>query len=189
RERRSRCEFPWARSASAQITRRHFPPPSRSKAAQRAARNTHRPLRPFRRNEMARKQKPREGRGESILVIDESVESLASTERVLAASGYSVIAVDNAPEGLAILRERPVDLVLVDYFMPVMTGEAFVKELRQFNKLVQVVLQTGYASEQPPREMLRLLDIQGYYDKSEGPDKLLLWTEVGLKAARTLRHL
>jgi diguanylate cyclase (GGDEF)-like protein len=54
---------------------------------------------------------------------------------------------------------------------------------------VQVVLQTGYASEQPPRAMLRRLDIQGYYDKSEGPERLLLWTDVGLKAAYTVQML
>ena len=33
------------------------------------------------------------------------------------------------------------------------------------------------------------LDIQGYHDKSEGPDKLLLWTDAALKAAQHLRRL
>ena len=73
--------------------------------------------------------------------------------------------------------------------MPGMTGEEVVTQLRQFDPYVQVILQTGYASEQPPREMLRRLDIQGYYDKSEGPEKLLLWTDVGLKAAFTIQLL
>ncbi len=36
---------------------------------------------------------------------------------------------------------------------------------------------------------MRRLDIQGYCDKAEGPDKLLLWAEVGLKAAYTLQLL
>jgi diguanylate cyclase (GGDEF)-like protein len=94
-----------------------------------------------------------------------------------------------AKEGLEILRTRRVDLVLVDYFMPGMTGEDFVRELRTFDPLAQVILQTGYASEQPPREMLRKLDIQGYYDKSEGPDKLGLWIDVGLKAAYSTQLL
>jgi len=63
--------------------------------------------------------------------------------------------------------------------MPGMTGEQVVTALRQFNPHVQIILQTGYASECPPREMLHRLDIQGYFDKSEGPDKLLLWVDVG----------
>ena len=69
--------------------------------------------------------------------------------------------------------------------MPGITGDEVVAQLRQFNTHVQVILQTGYASEQLPREMLRRLDIQGYHDKSEGPEKLLLWADVGLKAAYT----
>ncbi len=48
---------------------------------------------------------------------------------------------------------------------------------------------TGYANEWPPREMLRRLDIQGYHDKSEGPDRLLLWTDAGLKAASAIQCL
>lgn len=113
----------------------------------------------------------------------------APTERLLAREGHTVIAANNPLQALEILRRERVDLVLVDFFMPQMTGEAFVMELRSFNPLVQVILQTGYASEQPPRELLRRLDIQGYFDKSEGPDKLLLWTDVGLKAAFAVQLL
>ena len=54
---------------------------------------------------------------------------------------------------------------------------------------MQVILQTGYASEQTPRELLHRLNIQGYYDKTEGPEQLLLWTTVGLKAAYTIQLL
>ena len=79
--------------------------------------------------------------------------------------------------------------MLLDYFMPGMTGEQVVAELRKFDPFVQVILQTGYASEQPPRELLHRLDIQGYYDKTEGPEQLLLWTTVGLKAAYTIQLL
>ena len=52
-----------------------------------------------------------------------------------------------------------------------------------------MVLQTGYASDKPARDMMRQLDIQGYCDKAEGPEKLLLWTEVGLKSAHTVQML
>jgi CheY-like chemotaxis protein len=73
-----------------------------------------------------------------------------------------VLTAPSAADALELLRRRSVDLVLVDYFMPGMTGEDFVRGLRTFNPLIQVILQTGYASEQPPRELLRRLDIQGY---------------------------
>lgn len=127
--------------------------------------------------------------GKTVLLVDDNVEYLASTRRMIERDGHDVIASERATEALAVLRERAVDLVIVDFFMPGMTGEEFVTELRTFNRTVQVVLQTGYASEQPPRELLRRLDIQGYHDKSEGPDKLRLWVDVGLRAAYTIQLL
>ncbi len=108
---------------------------------------------------------------------------------MLAREGHLVLTAENGPEAIEILKNQHVDVVLLDYYMPGMTGEEVVEQLREFNPLVQVILQTGYASDNPPREMLRRLDIQGYYDKSEGPEKLLLWTDVGLKASFAIQLL
>lgn len=137
---------------------------------------------------MARKKTERSS-GYTILVVDDNEEYLEVTRRLLEREGHEVLAVTNGPDALAQLRQSQIDLLLLDYFMPGMTGEDVVVQLRQFNPYVQVILQTGYASEQPPRELLRRLEIQGYYDKSEGPDKLLLWTDVGLRVAYTIQLL
>jgi diguanylate cyclase (GGDEF)-like protein len=131
----------------------------------------------------------REGSGRTILLVDDSLEILESSRALLEREGHTVLVADNGPDALAILRREDVELLLVDYFMPGMTGEDVVRELRTFNTRVQVILQTGYASERPPREMLAKLDIQGYCDKSEGPEELLLWTDVGLKFAKQVRTL
>lgn len=120
--------------------------------------------------------------GYTILLVDDDVNYLESARALLEREGHEMIVASTGAEALRLLSERTIDLVLLDYFMPGKTGEQVVTELREFNKEVQVILQTGYSSETPAREMLRRLDIQGYYDKSEGPEKLLLWTDVGLKA-------
>jgi diguanylate cyclase (GGDEF)-like protein len=138
---------------------------------------------------MARKSKAGRASGNTILLVDDNPEYLEATRLVLEREGHQVLTAANGPDALAILQKTNVDLLLLDYFMPGMTGEEVVTQLRKFNQYVQVILQTGYASEQPPRELLRRLDIQGYYDKSEGPDKLLLWTDVGLKTAYTIQLL
>jgi len=138
---------------------------------------------------MARKTKSRLVSGSTILLVDDSPEYLEATSGLLEREGHQVLRAASGPDSLEILRNQKVDLLLLDYYMPSMTGEEVVAELRRFNPFVQVILQTGYASEQPPRELLRRLDIQGYFEKSEGPDKLLLWTDVGLKAAYTVQLL
>ncbi len=136
---------------------------------------------------MPRKSKTEHASGYTLLVADDSLDYLEATRLLLEREGHKVLTASNGPDTLAILREQHVDLLLLDYFMPGMTGEEVIRELRQFDQHLQVVLQTGYASEKPPRELLRRIDIQGYHDKSEGPEKLLLWTDVGLKMAHTLR--
>jgi len=70
-----------------------------------------------------------------------------------------------------------------------MSGEDVVHAIRALDADVQIVLQTGYSGEKPPRDMLRVLDIQGYHDKTDGPERLLLWVDVALKAADQLRHI
>jgi diguanylate cyclase (GGDEF)-like protein len=127
--------------------------------------------------------------GNNILLVDDNLEYLTASRTLLEHEGHVVLTADNGPDALEILKSQKVDLLLLDYYMPGMTGEEVVTRLRQFNSVVQVILQTGYSSEQPPRELLRRLDIQGYYDKSEGPEKFLLWTDVGLKLAYTVQLL
>lgn len=127
--------------------------------------------------------------GSRILLVDDQEEYLEANKMLLENQGHTVLTASSGPEALRLLRISAVDLVLLDFFMPGMTGEEVVEELRQFNTLVQVVLQTGYASEKPARELLKRLDIQGYHDKSDGPEKLLLWADVGLKAASQLASI
>src|SRR5688572_31660817 len=134
-------------------------------------------------------EKTTQGNGHLLLLIDDNAEYVRATKRILERAGHRVITASGGTEGLEIARTQPIELILVDYLMPGMNGEEFVRELRSFNKTVQVILQTGYASELPPAAMLRKLDIQGYHDKGDGPYKLLLWTDVGLQSARTVKRL
>jgi diguanylate cyclase (GGDEF)-like protein len=138
---------------------------------------------------MTRRAKIEKASGYTVLLVDDNPDYLQATRLLLEREGHNVLTATNGPEALGILPQQKVDLLLLDYFMPGMTGEQVVSEIRKFDPFVQVILQTGYASEQPPRELLHRLNIQGYYDKTEGPEQLLLWTTVGLKAAYTIQLL
>jgi two-component system cell cycle response regulator len=138
---------------------------------------------------MARKFKSKQLSGKHILLVDDDQEYIAATQKLLENEGHNVSTAKNGSDALKALKQNHYDLILVDYYMPKMTGEELVTRLREFNPFIQVILQTGYASEQPPRELIHRLDIQGYYNKSDGPEKLLLWVDVGLKAAYTVQLL
>jgi signal transduction histidine kinase len=118
----------------------------------------------------------------TVLVVDDQPDTLDSVRLLLEREGHRVLTAASGAAALMLLGSERVHLALVDYLMPRMTGEELVGRIRELDPTIQVILQTGYAGERPAREMMRRLDIHGYHDKAEGPDKLLLWVDVALKA-------
>ena len=138
---------------------------------------------------MARLKQNAPQTGHTILVVDDDLSLLHSLESLLVQYGHTVFTASSGEQALAVLRQHEIHLMLLDYFMPEMTGEDVVIAARGFNRSTQIVLQTGYSSERPALEMLERLDIQGYHDKSEGPDKMMVWVNAALKSFRQVRAL
>jgi CheY-like chemotaxis protein/GGDEF domain-containing protein len=136
---------------------------------------------------MARKSGISTPSSKTILCIDDQTDFLEAISSLLSRQGHRVLTASDGSTGLAMLRTEHVDLLLLDYFMPGMTAEDVLAHV--WNPSLQVILLTGYSSEKPPREMLSKLNIQGYCDKSRGPDELLLWVDVGLRSAATVAAL
>ena len=134
---------------------------------------------------MARKYQNATPSGHTILVIDDSPDIVQSSRSLLEAEGHRVLTATDGPSGIAMAEREHPHLILVDYFMPGMTGEEVVRAIRTRDRLVQIILQTGYSGEKPARVMLRQLDIQGYHDKGAGAEQLLLWVDSALKAYRS----
>lgn len=134
---------------------------------------------------MARRPNPSSGR--TILCVDDQVEFLESTAALLERQGHRVLSAQSGAEALVVLEKEKVDLLLLDYFMPGLTAEEIIAGVR--DPTLQVILLTGYSTEKPPREMMERLDIQGYCDKSRGPEELLLWVAVALRHGAVVRQL
>ncbi|MFV8749979.1 diguanylate cyclase [Nannocystaceae bacterium ST9] len=136
---------------------------------------------------MPRLKKP--AGGARIAIIDDDPELLLSTRRLLADEGHTVQAVATASAGIELVREFKPQLVLLDYYLGSGIGADVVRSIRRFDDMVQVLLVTGYAAEQPARKLLEELDIQGYHDKADGPERLLVWVAASLKHARLLERM
>jgi len=125
----------------------------------------------------------------AFLLVDDQQDTLLSVGDLLRWEGHRVLTAESGPQALDVIKANDLHLIIVDYFMPRMTGAELVREIRAFDPYVQIVLQTGYSGERPPRVMLGELDIQGYHDKADGPERLLLWVDVALKAFRMVHTL
>lgn len=138
---------------------------------------------------MSRRHRPLLDRRITVLLVDDDAEFLLATSLLLESEGYAVFRANCGALALELLDTHCIDVMLVDYWMPDTNGESLVAEVRRVHQELQIVLLTGYANEKPPRELLRTLDIQGFCDKGEGPERILLWTDVAAKAAAALVRL
>jgi len=124
-----------------------------------------------------------------ILLVDDDIDIINTNSKLLEMKGYNVISTPSGNQAIDIIKNQNIDLVILDYFMPEITGEQVVKEVRSFNKEVVILLQTGYAGERPPLKMLEELDIQGYHDKTEGIENLLLWIAACTRSCAQIREI
>ena len=84
-------------------------------------------------------------RGASILVCDDDGDVRSLVSSFLRDVGYTVWEANNPTLALQILRrERSIDLLLVDYAMPEMSGPAVIDQARAFQPGLKTLLITGY---------------------------------------------
>ena len=87
----------------------------------------------------------------SILAVDDEAGFLGFLKSVLECQGY-VVQTTSSPEDAIKFYEkrwREFDLVLLDLWLPSMTGDIVYKELKRINPDVKVVLLTGYEESVP----------------------------------------
>jgi NADH:ubiquinone oxidoreductase subunit E len=114
----------------------------------------------------------------TILVVDDEMIVRASCERILGPEGYGVNTAASAKEALGLLDNNTYDLIITDIMMPEMNGLEFMKQVRVKNPDINIVVVTGYPSQESIKESLnhRIVD---YLPKPFSPALLL---EVANKA-------
>ncbi len=83
----------------------------------------------------------------NILWVDDNIEELRSHVMYLGEKGYEVTGVTNGLDGLATLREKDFDAVLLDEMMPGMGGLETLEELRKVNQHIPVIMITKSEAE------------------------------------------
>lgn len=120
-----------------------------------------------------------------ILVVDDEqgiIDSLA-----IFLNQYSITGVTDPLEAIELLKKEHFDLLILDFLMMPIHGDQVVEEVRKFNKDLYILLLTGHKDLAPPMETIKRLDIQGYCEKSDKFDQILLLVESGLKSVSQMR--
>jgi DNA-binding response OmpR family regulator len=86
---------------------------------------------------------PADNRAPRILVIDDDGVTRLVLGAALRDAGYEVEEVGDGAEGIAAFRARPADLVISDLVMPQHGGLETVRELRQSDPKVRILVVSG----------------------------------------------
>jgi DNA-binding response OmpR family regulator len=78
-----------------------------------------------------------------VLVVDDDPGMIEFARDALTAEGFEVISANNGEQGLRLLKQEPVDLVIMDILMPVKDGLETMMELRKGQKAPKVIAMSG----------------------------------------------
>ena len=125
------------------------------------------------------------GNREYILLIEDEPDVADLASEMLAEEGYRVVIAHDGFEALKIYERmgKKIGLVILDYFLPVIDGDAVFEELRSLNPKVDVVLSSGFAEQSKIGSMLAQ-GLRGFIPKPYSRDKLLEQVRSTLDAAR-----
>jgi len=125
------------------------------------------------------------GARELLLLIEDEADVAETAAQMLTDEGYKVIIAGDGFEALKIYEKigRQIGLVILDYFLPVMDGDAVFDELRGMNPVVNVVLSSGFAEQHKISAMLAQ-GLQGFIPKPYTREKLLAQVRSTLDASK-----
>ena len=124
-----------------------------------------------------------------ILVVDDEIGIIDTLSVILKRSGYDFTGVVDPLEAVEKVRNEKFDLMILDYLMYPVHGDKVVQMIREFNREIYILLLTGHVDLAPPLETIKALDIQGYCEKSDRFDQLLLLVESGIKSIAQMRTI
>ena len=106
------------------------------------------------------------------LIVDDEQKIRRLYKEYLAAEDFEVLEAENGEQAsLTLIREQNIDLVLLDIRMPIVSGAVLFDIIKLNNPNAKVLVSSVYPLEDQ-RRVIRGAD--GYFDKSEGPEVLMM---------------
>ena len=125
-----------------------------------------------------------------ILAVDDDDLILSSLDALFRIeTEYELVAAQSAREAEAIIRARPVDLVLSDFLMPEVNGVELLKRVRKLQPDVPRILLTGFADKENAIRGINEAGLYHYLEKPWDNESLLLIVRNALAEQNLRREL
>jgi two-component system response regulator HydG len=119
-----------------------------------------------------------------ILVIEDDLTFCRILEGFLSKNGYSVAVCHKGQEGMKAFDADKIDLVLLDYRLPDMTGMDVLTELKKVSLTVPVIIMTSFSDIRTAVKAMKMGAFE-YITKPVNPDELLMLVQQALKKEKT----
>ena len=119
----------------------------------------------------------------TILIIDDEASIRESLSGILADEGFRSLSAEDGQQGLSLLEEEQVDLVLLDIWMPGLDGLEVLKRIKESQADLPVIMISGHGTIETAVQATKM----GAYDFIEKPpsyDKIILSINNALDLAR-----
>lgn len=90
-----------------------------------------------------------------ILVVDDEEEICAMISRRFRMLGHDIVTETNPLKVVPRLASENILIVISDVVMPEMSGVDLLKEIKQFNGLIQVIMMTGHVRQEYAMDCMR----------------------------------
>ena len=127
--------------------------------------------------------------GKNIIIVEDDLPSIRYYETLLKNSGADVIIFHTGKEFVDFLAKgnNSIDLVIMDFLIPLINGIECVRILRKQKKGIPVIMITAYSSEQAKTEAY-IAGCNEYVLKPIYPEKIFSLLEKYLKSRRSVTH-
>jgi two-component system, NtrC family, response regulator HydG len=120
-----------------------------------------------------------------ILVIEDDLTFSRILEGFLSKNGFSVVVSHKGQDGLKTFSADKIDLVLLDYRLPDMTGMDVLVELKKTSLHLPVIIMTSFSDIRTAVKAMKMGAFE-YITKPVNPDELLMLVQQALKKEKTV---
>ena len=116
--------------------------------------------------------------------MDDEADTRILIEEILESAGHEVILAVNGLEGMQQYHSMPVDLALIDLFMPKQEGLETIKQLKQQFPNFPIIAMSGDALALPLLAVAQRLGATEVLQKPFSPEELLEAIQLALQPER-----
>ncbi|MYM74901.1 EAL domain-containing protein [Duganella sp. FT134W] len=89
-----------------------------------------------------------QARHRSLLLVDDEVNIVSALKRLLRPEGYQILTASSGEQGLELLAQQPVDVIISDQRMPGLSGADFLRQARKLRPDTIRIMLSGYTELQ-----------------------------------------